>query len=282
MTLDEVLREHRLLTFNLPEFNEIVSRFTSNTRFDNHLVVNSPVMPGMLGVFFCRFDPSGILRQLRGNCLYTRGVDDRHFILCDIDFLINPENALRDARDPTGIPSLPAIPSTSELNPRMRDYEEQFRQVFRTNLVHFFPRWVIGHEVGHAVLGHGEERLRLGNLGELQNRRESREREISADRFVIERMAGDELSRWHFFNALTHSLNNWIKAETGMSSVDIGDRSYSGAIIEIKDDSPTHPPMIIRLLNLMETFLQRFPETDTTGFYSRIHARIKPVGKYGE
>jgi hypothetical protein len=51
VSLRDVLREHPLTTFEMPELSEIALQFAMNTPFHNRLVVNSPVLPGTIGIF---------------------------------------------------------------------------------------------------------------------------------------------------------------------------------------------------------------------------------------
>jgi hypothetical protein len=284
MTLEDALKQYPVtVTDDIPELSEIAHSFVNNTRFENHFVVNSPVMPGMRGAYFCLFDQNGLYRTLSGNCRYVRGEEDRNYILCDVHFLIHLANALGNSQDTTDITvtdstSISEAYRSSRGVPSAQFWEEQFHKLFRANLSYFFPRWVIGHEIGHAVLGHADHPILLGSQDKLEIGRVSRAKEIAADGFVIERMATDETERMHFFSALTHLLNNWIRVKTDKDSVELGSRDYRGPQIEINDDSLTHPPMIIRLLNLMEACLEKFPDTDTTGYYARLSKRMKPVG----
>lgn len=269
MTLDDELRNTPLNTFSVPHLQDVAALFARETRFEGKVVVNNPVMPGMLGIFFARFNSYGQQRKLRNNCVYVAGADDRHFVLCDVDYLTNCKNVLADAVDPLGICKATFESDAFSKAQSQSDLEIACLALFRVHLEYLFPRWVIGHEVGHAVLGHGG----LQTLNQRQRR--SKERELAADRFVIDHMVGDEKSRMHFHMGITALLYDWIRTETGKDPVKLGATHYIGPSVCIRDESDTHPPMILRLLNLIDAFLERFPDTDTTGYYSRLRKQIR-------
>lgn len=274
MTIQDILLVTPLDTWHHESLEETARFFCTQTRFDGKLVINQSVFPGMLGVFFVKFDPAGPLRALRNNCLYVPCAEDRHMVLCDFDFVTDWRNALPDQKGSEELAK--AKMPTTFVSASPEDYEEGFKVMFRAHLFYVFYRWVIGHEIGHAALQHGSAHsFELGDPS--ARRRLSIEQELAADRFVIDHMWNDEEARMHFFGAITHLLNHWILNETGVTSVDLGDKDYRGQPVAIRDNSVTHPPMVMRLLNLMDAFLERFPDTDTTGFYKRVRAHVVPV-----
>jgi hypothetical protein len=127
--------------------------------------------------------------------------------------------------------------------------------------------WIIGHEIGHAVLGHDP-----GASG-----RQSKRHEREADLFFLERLPKfqDVVELGYF--GITQLLYNWIRYELKTDPVDFGASDYIGAIQVLRDDCPTHPPMLIRLLDLMDTFLERFPKLDKTGYFNRVRSRVEVV-----
>jgi hypothetical protein len=273
MTIQELLRNAPLKVFDEPPLVDIAKLFSSKTRFDGKTVINEPVLPGMLGIFFARFDPNGPLHLLRNSCIYVPCPEDRHMVVCDVDFLTDWRNALSNAKQG----NLLALSKKPKKLSSDNEYMQAFYTMFRAHLHYMFPRWVVGHEIGHAVLRHAtSQSLELTDSS--TRRRLSMQSELDADKFVVDHMINDdEESQMHFFGAITHLLNEWIADETGVTSMNLGAVDYRGQSVTIRDASPTHPPMILRLLTLIDAFLVRFPTIDTTGFYQRVRAHVVAV-----
>lgn len=281
MTLDELLSRSPLATTDVPYFTSLVRYFISETRFDGQTVINPSTVlaPGQLGVFFSDFSQE-TWRPFALSCLHHRGSCETDIILCDVNFLSKIDHALADPSHRTAPGGFASSPDFTSLPPEDRRFEAMFSRYFESSVSRFFPYWVIGHEIGHAVLDHGQNALRYedGRLSELS--REAREAEVEADLFVIEKIDRSEAEgSFHLFQMLTHLLNHWVAANTGTTAIELGERTYTGPRVLIIDDSWVHPQMIIRILNMLDAYLRKFPDMDSTGYYSRVRSQLRIVRK---
>jgi len=277
MFLEDMLRQNPLQMTDPAPFREMIADFVRGTQFENNFQVNpaaTTFVPGQLLFYFSSFADQKPWKPLAHTCFYYRTNGEANLILCDYEFLTQKHHAFSDKDHPTSALNVESTKEYNDLPAEHQRFERMFATYMQSAILNFFPFWVIGHEIGHAVLGHDGGNLRFDDDELTEISREDREKEVEADLFVISRLPAD--SRWSMdlFQMLTHLLNHWVTVETGVSAVTIGAKGYSGSKLSINDKSWTHPPMIVRILNLLDAYLRKYPDVDTTGYYNRVRSQI--------
>jgi hypothetical protein len=250
---------------NLGVILPIIDHYTANTRFDGKTLVNPlSLAEGSLHFFFFRSDPEGRLAWFLDSSFYLASAN---LVLCALPFL---ESLAKYMSFPEAEPTHFAeriVRSTGEemdfqaLGPEIRRFLD-----FEFN--RFLVEWAIAHEIGHGHLGHRSSLL--------SKHRFSRVEEEAADDFFVEHIADADRAA-HIWLALSNVL---AKAYHECYQMESG-HPYDGsgmvtleAPIHLKDASHSHAPFVIRLLDLADGILRRFPDIDMSGYFDKVRRNI--------
>lgn len=163
----------------LPELiHRAGSAFTQGTAFENKISFNTPPSPDHINIFFLKADPKGLTHNFSGNCEY---IGMENVIICDMQFI---ENQFRN------IDAIKKTYDLSIIDPQTRKSvllsEDQLKDIHLTMQATFLM-WVLGHEIGHAVLH--KDLLLSGRA--LHFDLSYSPAEQAADTFVAERIVND-------------------------------------------------------------------------------------------
>lgn len=239
-----------------------LQRVTNGTEFQDKWQINKEPKPGWLSIILidtARKRANGVPPKLVRNCTYT---GKRDTVICDIElarsFLgdrdldkwVNPETDTRRSLDELApIEELP-----DELLSKTRQY---------------FLEWVLGHEIGHILAGHGESHFTASRLDEVVEPSSlSQKDELEADSFLAEQFSvaettGDDAGFYFFlFSVLNTEVQ--MKACPDRSPVQHCNKLQMGMLIFSPNDyirysrKGTHPEYIIRMIRLLNLAGKRY------------------------
>lgn len=149
----------------------------------------------------------------------------------------------------------------------------------------FLFSWLLGHEIGHLVLGH---HLNAEHSVALDENQQSwgRHEETSADAFVLTRLSHQKQMQFGAFMTLSQMatsqyarlVDRQYKAQV-QAAIDNGKEPYLGVLfpVEIRYRQDLHPPWLIRTLDMADTLFKKYPDMiDTSGFWERMRANAHP------
>ena len=210
------------------------------TRFEGHVNTSTPLKRDALNILALPAAQAG-LPELECNCAYLGS----QLIVCDSQFLRSFANSINyDVADP----ALKEILDKVQVDQRK-----------------WLTSWLIGHEIGHAVL-HDRE----GRFGaRLSNRRGVTETlEHEADAFFAERVPTGDRDR------ATFVLNNF--AFSAISLTYEVPASGSGASVIAPSRDGIHPPWLLRAISVARTISELKAGTEkSSDFYESILSHIK-------
>jgi tetratricopeptide (TPR) repeat protein len=234
-----------------------IDRATAGGRFEGRALLNPMALAdGCLHFFFFRSDPDGQLARFLNTCAYVSHGD---VVLCSLPFLeqlasyILLHDVLAEVQDE----------ASSD-----REGLADLMPMLVAGFGQFLVDWVIAHEVGHAELGHQSPFLTPGH--------QSREYEQAADDFYVARLGNE-----HHASETAISLANVLAKAYHECYVREFGKPYDGeglvtehATIHLEQGDEPHPPFVIRLLNLADRLLARYPDVDRTGYYVNVRKNI--------
>lgn len=235
--------------------------------------VNQLPDSSIINVYVLASDPDGHFSRLDCNCGYVPGT---RAIICDDKFLRQFRRMIHidDAAEWEGA--------------------EDVIQVINVNFSYFLLQWIVGHELGHLVLGHDFETnyfdahpmLTAGNRVPPKVRRDF---ELAADRFAIEKLSGGED---YFFawlglsNVISHNYGDAIRRQREKDDIrhvpgDIRPLDAKDKVV-LRDLHAAHPPFLLRATQLANTVLDvhKGKIHDTTGHFDRVLGNLS-VGPEG-
>lgn len=220
--------------------------FVIKTQYEHQLSINTAHRGDALNIYVLREDPKNYF-DTSCNCTYL-GQDNT--IVCDERVLDVLRQTIR--LHPEHLSQYDWM-TDEEKDDVVRMVNAQFRL--------FVTKWIIGHEVGHFVLGHAQS----------SSSAEVREREDQADRFVIERLTSDDLSApaWFWF-----LISNLITA-TYSTYADVPAEGTPFPTLVLADDPNQHPPLLVRMLDMSLLLLKVYPSVnDASDYFASIKQSI--------
>jgi hypothetical protein len=286
MNLEAVLRDYHMKNIfhhkNIEKYLYIVGKFIRDTKYRGFCAFNMPLEQGTLNVYFLGNHLEDHFQFLKGNCAYLNynGYD---IILCDVNFLADWRNAFpgpkrkfsMDYDDFEYVPN-PEL-SEAEVRNLFSQSRRQLENAYSSMLDYFFTQWVLGHEIGHAALGHTPGRLVCMQDGSIQGNKLSQDLEREADLFAIDHIFNDEFTPYVVWFSLSQVVDSWFYAETGTSALDLVYKKEKDAFVEVIERSSTHPPFIVRVLDMINLLLEVYPTIDTTGYFQKLREKIRIV-----
>lgn len=201
--------------------------FTRGTRFDGKLNTDGPPREGYLNLYVTRSAPVGRLAPVKCNCAFV----GESSIVCDRAFLETFAGAVSFTREGVYGRDADAI---------WTDNKAVFEQVNR-RIAEVLKAWILGHEIGHAVL-HAES-----NFG--RRRPFSREQEAEADRFFIERAVAGAGERQ--IQDLYFGLTQIVFAVMGIAmNLPAEDQNGPRQAVIAPSMDGIHEPWLVRALKL--------------------------------
>jgi hypothetical protein len=158
------------------------------------------------------------------------------------------------------------------------DDADNIKQAIRQSLI----IWVLGHEIGHAVL---HKNIVLTNKTPLHFDLEYNKYEIQADSFVADQLSKSPAVASEFANTTGEFIQHEYRKLYGQTRAK---QSVPGADTEEKDFpinfkilvnySRYNVPLLLRSARIITSLLNQAPDIDNTGYYQSVASNIS-VGK---
>jgi hypothetical protein len=206
-------------------------------------------------------------RKYRGSCAFLGG---RRTILCDVAFVDN-FLVIRDL-DKERVPFEGDRPveAVVDVRPLPADELNRRRQLLLM--------WILGHELGHVIAGHGSGHFGPGKIEDnVAPRSISQQNEVQADAFIasafVAKIDSDDMNLYYFLiEILQNEINR--KACPDISPLQFCKNIQVGAgILEPTQaltylTRGTHPEYIIRLLRLIDLAHSKY-DIGILGYFNR-------------
>jgi hypothetical protein len=252
--LNEYVEAQHLIDADNQLIWSITQDFVQGTQFENKVVINAPPQSDAINIYVLDEDPKGYFRDLECNCAY---LGQENVIVCDAELL----EYFR------GLIEIPGGEEAALINPRFNS---------------FLLQWIIGHEIGHLVLGHGKGKHHFqppSSLPLLPRRQQpvagiTPQYEQEADTFVIEHLnpnrPDDQFWVWlGLSNVIGAMYNQTLNAWMDKSPL---------PEIELAYGPDMHPPWLIRLLDMAELLIDTYPSVvDESGYFEAVRKSIRLV-----
>lgn len=247
----------------------IASRWVRSNQWAGRVRVNAPVDDKGLNIYVVqrKFLTANGFSNLEAvcPCQYLVGTNS---IICVDDALkraiVSLDRYTKDADDP---------------NNKDREAIQDIRRQHRT----FMSEWIVGHELGHLVLGHSLSDLRRSwTLGGSQVGLDA---ERQADLFYLSSLQHQNFSQFSSIMGLSQLMT--AEYAEALEKQNSKEKPQKGEIrvfaannpVKLKVSAFEHPPMLFRALNLYKSLLSRYPNmVDSSGYVDRISAQATPIG----
>jgi len=244
---------------------------TKGTRFDGKIQINRPPQRDTVNIYVLRRDPKGITQTFHGNCTYIGWMNA---IVCDAAFLrrmLAEIDAYTEFYDLSWFIDAQGPIDANRTTPEMQDE-------IRRQLKACFLLWIIGHEIGHAVLHYDyvtgrSKPIHLHDAGFLQ-------REQEADRFVAESFARHQDWASWFWLALSeifqHEYRKHMPPDSLNSSDNPNPRLAAQEYLSIQT-STYDLPLVVRCIRMLCQMVAVLPKLDLSGYHNEVNRHITVV-----
>jgi hypothetical protein len=276
--------------------SRVLNTWAANSAFAGLVRVNQPLKPGFINFFI--LDHARLAAKAPGlscNCSYVPG---SWSIVCDGQFLASAQRFLESkaaaeraaeqgeqtkAKADKDKKASKKSGGRAPKSETTEDFEPLIQNLFRN----FLFEWMIAHELGHLVNNHTEQDMA---------------RSWTYGSGIPVGIAAEKEADEYYISNLQHQAQQQFNAWLGLSNVVT--RLYGQAVqqqhkeelqaqidkhgpqfifnteldVDIKYVANKHPPLLLRALNLADLVIARYPAiVDSSGYFDRIHARVKPV-----
>jgi hypothetical protein len=236
------------------QFVPTIIPFIAGTKFEGKLNMGEPPKDGSLNVYFATGQLPGRLSAIKCNCAYI-GFGT---VICDHQFLSSFEASVNFTRGSFYGPDAGRI--WEEENGVFAQASERIAKVL--------VMWLIGHEIGHAVLHDDINFERRRAMTESQ--------ELQADGFFIEKAFAhaDKRQRQDIY----WGINQFIFSIYTMT---FHAKPGNGFAVVTPSVDDVHPPWVIRALKLGERMTSLDPDSPRgNDFYESLsrHIEVRPGG----
>jgi tetratricopeptide (TPR) repeat protein len=258
----------------------IAKRFVTKSRFESKLSINGVSKPDALNIYVLRADPERAFPELGCNCAaYVKA----HMIVCNAAFIEYFRHLLED-RDPhrgrlawersavldKSGNHVVVVNGRQYLMTQTVSLEEAVGPENLNSTVDFLYRrfsfalleWIVGHEVGHVVLGHST----------------GPKYESAADQYAIDRIGNQEDAAYAWI-----ALGSIIDTLYGQAvehqypgrddSLEIDPRLLP-PINLVNKAAQAHPPLLVRAIAMSKHLVDSGLVQDDTGFADAVRRRI--------
>lgn len=234
----ELLKRELLANERTVNYERTLSLVTKGTKFENRWQVNQQVKDDYLNVFVLKAGirnlpdlPEG-LGEFFGSCT---SLGEKNIVICDDRFV----GTFLEVHN---------VPDMIKAHP---DRDNQWR---RHNEA--FLYWVLGHEIGHIIKGHGAAHFGSGSdklEKETPDSSIEYDQELVADAFLVNQVSKDKEMSLSLVTMSIDLLNAEIREKVGVTPVGAGILfDYTNKKLVRYMRLRTHPEYVIRLTRVLQ------------------------------
>ena len=236
--VNEVLSQG-LLASDVSNYRKILPLVSRGTKFERKWQINQPLKDGFLNLFVLKAGvtettpPISGLRNLLNKCVQ---LGERNIVFCD-DGFVGTFLARHKLRPP------------HELDAKEKAVYQPSQDAFIT--------WVLGHEIGHILRGHGFAHFEdPGDMETLVETSTLQQREeLEADAFVVGRVIKNRDASANLTSMVLGFLNAEIEEKIGAENIPMG----VGILFDYRNQKVVeylrrkkHPEYVIRLTRILQ------------------------------
>lgn len=230
---------------------------------------NGPINKDYINFYFLEKDPDALFKDIGSNCTY---LGYKNIIVCDLKFVRDFQSYEGNKPD-TGVYSMGADAAPPELKSSIKT----LNMVVNNNA--WF--WLIGHEMGHIARGHisrhytfdGEDNHLITNYDKKKSNEEN-----EADELCVKAISEQFSFYFYMFLAgyINYQAEKLINAQGKASALSpLTDKNWtSNESFEVKPNSITHPPLLLRAIDLQLQLIKTY-NIESPEYYNKLKSRIK-------
>jgi hypothetical protein len=234
--------------------------------------INIYVFRTLRGTPYARFSPCAFMGEY-------------NLILCDLAAitgfrnkwsLSQPVGGRMQANSGTNGSIATSVPKETEAASNQIDWKE-LRETLGTQRRELILLWMIGHEIGHIVAKHHAANS-AALFGTAPSRLcANRDMEREADLFVVRKILSlDDATVWliQFSGILYREYAALLTTNTKIEYSNWEPWEMIKHPVYLRDPGTGHPPMLLRILNLVKTLRDDHPYADSTDYYEQMEKNI--------
>lgn len=264
-------REAQFRTLYGMEYIRFVSElFVIGTPFQGRVNINSPPEIDSINIYFLNSDSSRLSRHFEGNCAF---IGHYHTIICDANFIgkiINDLDQIQKTYDIVLYTPEGAVDLAKD-----KELQKAIVDRLKGNVI----TWILGHEIGHAVLHYNlvvEDKEQL-HFDLTYDKKEE------ADIYVAKKIVLSEGRASEFKTILGEFIHQEYRKEYRKSNPELS----RNKILEMEsrdfplnstlavEQSKYKVPLLLRALHVIDALLKVAPNHDETGYFSAIENSIE-------
>jgi hypothetical protein len=260
----------KALSFN-DYVGAVASRMTAPTRFHGRITINDIPRVGYLNIIFLAADPDGIFKGFKGNtCAYIGTLDT---ILCNAVTLRKIFDGFDEIHE-NYTTSIMTMDDDGTLNFSATDHLDTVRQSLKQN----FLIWLLGHEIGHAVL-HSKLVAARSQSFHVDVAYDKREQE--ADQFVVRAIRSDPVLQATFpiilLEFIEQEFHRLYRDQFGIDQRIIPAKRLPGNVIIVQTKTFS-VPLLIRAIRIMDATLIDNPKALYQASYGILDDHLSYIG----
>jgi hypothetical protein len=242
------------------QYRPTIAPFLAGTPFAGKLNTSGPPKEGFLNVYFAKGKLPGRLSSIKCNCAYVGSST----VICDDQFIASFRSAVNFSRDSFYGKDASAI----------FEHEKAVIEQVNQRISQTLTSWIIGHEIGHAVLH--------GSMSYERRQGVTEKQELEADNFFIERASqhADSQARQNLSWGITQFIFGiYVVASRELF---LAARRAGRSVVIAPSSDNIHPPWLIRALKLGERMTKIDPDPrQQNDFYESLlsNVEVEPHGK---